>query len=44
MEKITSFQSLNELRAAYAPDVAMRTGAATSNGKIRKNILENANL
>ena len=39
MEKITSFQTLNEMRAAYAPDVAMRTGAAASNGKIRKNIL-----
>ncbi len=39
MEKITSFEALNDARNAHVADVAMRVGAAETNGKIRKNIL-----
>ena len=39
MTKISNIQALNEARAAYAPDVALRIGQAETNGKIRKNIL-----
>ena len=39
IEKITSVQALNEVRAAHVSDVAMRVGSTEPVGKIRKNIL-----